>query len=92
LKNSISNIRLYVRALLNEMFVSHSDEPDLGDHVVNTNPKCKHYGSEGIVTSINSLKGDRGKTVSYACTNDGKNWSRGDVLVKTMDQIKSIDS
>ena len=70
-----------------ENFVSHSFEPIVGDKIINNNPNCKHYGSEGIVLSINSLADDVGKTVDYQCTNNGDNWASGDVLVKTMDQL-----
>jgi uncharacterized membrane protein (UPF0127 family) len=84
---SESTIRKYLRELLKEMFVSHTDEPDVGDHIVNNNPNCMHFGSEGIVLSVNSLDGDRGKTISYECTNDGEEWDPGDVLEKTMDQL-----
>ena len=80
-------IRNYIRELLRETLVSHSNEPVVGDQVVNTNPKCKHYGSEGVVLAIKSRDGDAGKTVSYRCTNDGKSWDPGEVLTKTMDQL-----
>ena len=81
-------LRKMIRRLLHESFVSHSDEPIVGDHVINNNPKCKHFGSEGIVLSINALPSDTGKTISYRCVNDGENWSLGDVLTKTPDQLK----
>ena len=90
MKNDITGIRKYVRALLSEMFISHTNEPVLGDHIVNVNPNCKHYGGEGIVTAIDELADDMGKTISYTCTNDGSNWDRGDILVKTMDQLDAF--
>ena len=80
-------LRSLIRKLLKENFVSHSDEPSVGDNIVNNNPKCKHYGSEGVVLSIDSLDGDAGKTVKYWCTNSGENWDVGEVLEKTMDQL-----
>jgi len=83
-----AKLRKVIRRLLRETFVSHSNEPLVGDHVVNSNPKCKHYGSEGIVLSIGSLDNDIGKTASYKCTNDGDSWNPGDVLEKTMDQLE----
>jgi len=73
--------------LLNESFTSHSFEPTIGDEVVNTNPGCKHFGSEGIVVNVADLPEDRGKVISYQCTNDGDNFDIGDVLEKTMDQL-----
>ena len=87
---SESKLRLWIRSILRENFVSHSDEPGVGDRVVNNNPKCKHYGSKGIVLSIDALDDDMGKTVSYKCTNDGEHWSRGDKLKKTMDQMTRL--
>ena len=76
-----------LKRIIRETFQSHTDEPRVGDHVVNNNPKCKHYGSEGVVLSIGSLDDDMGKTVAYKCTNSGDNWATGDVLEKTMDQL-----
>lgn len=72
---------------LNESFTSHSFEPAVGDEVINTNPGCKHFGSEGIVIGITDLPEDSGKVISYQCTNNGDNFSVGDVLEKTMDQL-----
>ena len=80
-------LREFVRRVLFESFVSHSFEPVRGDGVVNTNPDCTHYGSEGIVIQVKSLPDDMGKAVSYKCTNDGPAWELGDVLTKTMDQL-----
>lgn len=68
-------------------FKSHSFEPSIGDSVQNNNPKCKHYGSEGVVLKLNDLPRESGKTVEYICTNDGAEWSSGDVLTKTLDQL-----
>ena len=84
----LSSLRSSIRKMLSEgMFVSHSSEPSVGDHVVNTNPGCKHYGSEGVVLNIVTLPGDMGKGVEYKCTNSGESWASGDVLYKTMDQL-----
>lgn len=71
-------------------FQSHTWEPSLGDSVVNTNPGCKHKGSEGIVVDIIDLPQDAGKTVTYCCTNAGDNWYKGDFLTKTMDQLSPM--
>lgn len=68
-------------------FQSHTWEPSLGDVIVNTNPNCKHKGSVGIVTVVEALQGDAGKTVTYCCVNSGDNWYKGDFLTKTMDQL-----
>ena len=77
---------------IKENFVSHHDEPQVGDAIVNNNPDCKHYESEGVVIKIESLPEDKGKTASYKCTNTGDNWSKGDVLTKTMDQLTPLDN
>lgn len=68
-------------------FISHLFEPDIGDAIINRNKKCKHYGSTGNVLQVSPLKRDAGKVVKYKCTNSGKNWNKGDVLSKTMDQL-----
>ena len=79
-----------LRKIIRESFISHTFEPVEGDHVVNNNPNCKHYGSEGIVIGVKSLDGDLGKTVTYRCTNNGPQWGKGDMLEKTMDQLIPI--
>ena len=84
----MKRLKYYYKAILRENnYVSHSFEPAVGDEVKNTNPGCKHYGSEGIVVKVVELPGDMGKGVEYECTNSGDNWASGDVLVKTMDQL-----
>ena len=84
-------LRAYIRELLIEGFQSHSLEPAVGDPVVNVNPSCKHRGSEGIVLAVEDLPADQGRTASYRCTNDGPTWDIGDVLVKTLDQLTSME-
>ena len=87
-KNLEENIlRIWVRSLIKETFVSHSDEPKVGDTIINNNPGCKHYGSEGIVLDIRALAGDAGKVVKYMVSNIGPAFNPGDVLEKTMDQL-----
>jgi hypothetical protein len=83
-------LRLLVRRFLHEALTSHHDEPKIGDTVINTNPGCQHFGSEGIVLSVDTLPGDAGKTAEYQCTNGGTTWSLGDVLTKTLDQLDLI--
>jgi hypothetical protein len=75
---------------MQDTFQSHTFEPQLGDLVVNTNPGCKHAGSEGIVVDTYPLADDAGVVVCYACTNSGDTWSEGDVLEKTMDQLSPV--
>ena len=66
-----STLRKFVRSVVKENFMSHSFEPLIGDAVVNTNPGCIHYGSEGIVITIEDLPEDVGKLISYQVTNNG---------------------
>ena len=68
-------------------FQSHTNEPKIGDKIINTNIKCKHYKSEGTVIDIKSLDHDMGKIIIYKVTNNGDNYKKGMVLHKTMDQI-----
>ena len=84
--------RRQLRKIIRENFVSHSDEPSIGDVVINNNPDCKHYQSSGVVLKINALPGDRGKTAEYECRNGGDHWEVGDVLEKTLDQLVPYSS
>jgi len=79
-----------VRKLIREILQSHTLEPKLGDSVLNINPGCKHYQSQGVVQSIEDLPSDKGRIVIYVTTNAGSSWEQGDVLEKTMDQIEII--
>jgi len=84
----MKKLKRYMGIILRENnYISHSFEPDLGDSVKNTNPGCMHYGSEGTVIKIVELPNDMGKGIAYECTNCGDNWSTGDILYKTMDQL-----
>ena len=74
----------------NTNYVSHSKEPNIGDRVQNNNPSCKHFQSLGTVTSIKSLKGDKGKTITYKVENDGSTYCKGQLLNKTMDQLAPL--
>jgi len=79
-----------VRKLIREILQSHTLEPKLGDSVLNINPGCKHYQSQGVVQGIEDLPSDKGRIVIYVTTNAGSSWEQGDVLEKTMDQIEII--
>ena len=102
MKYSLKNKNLYIIILsisavllifylnaskLNKNYVSHSNEPKIGDRVQNNNPSCKHYKSVGTVKDIKSLKGDKGKTITYQVDNNGSTYSKGQTLVKTLDQL-----
>lgn len=80
-------VSLYKNMSNHSNFVSHSNEPKVGDKVKNNNPSCKHFESVGKVTSIKSLKGDAGKTITYKVENSGDTYCEGQLLNKTMDQL-----
>lgn len=61
-----------------------------GDTVKNINTACKHFGSQGIVESVDQLPNDIGYIVSYRTTNSGKTWEAGQVLKKTADQLATV--
>ena len=63
-----------------------------GMRVININPECKHYGSEGIIRDILNLTGDMGKIVLYEVINDGPTYKKGDVLKKTIDQLQPLEA
>lgn len=63
------------------------DEYENGSMVRNINPSCDHYGSEGVVESVEQLPNRMGKVVKYKVTNDGPNYKKGDILTKTKDQL-----
>jgi len=60
---------------------------ETGSMVKNINPSCYHYGSEGLVESVEELPNGMGKVVKYKVTNDGPTYKKGDVLTKTKDQL-----
>jgi hypothetical protein len=59
--------------------------------VLNINSSCKDYNSEGYVKEIKDLPDNMGKVVAYEVTNDGANFKKGDILTKTIDQIKILE-
>ena len=83
----MDTLRLYIRKILGESFVSHSFEPKVGDRVMNVNPGCVHYGSEGVVMNVDHLPSRVGKVITYVVTNNGQNYKPGKTLIKTMDQL-----
>ncbi|MAF42578.1 MAG: hypothetical protein CMI54_00220 [Parcubacteria group bacterium] len=62
-----------------------------GDKVRNVNNQCKHFRSEGVVKEVKDLPDDAGFIVGYACSNAGKNWTEGDLLFKTPDQLEKME-
>ena len=60
-----------------------------GDIIKNINPKCKHFGSQGIVKSVGEMPG-HGTIVIYTVTNNGDTYRPGMSLTKTVDQLEKI--
>ncbi len=83
-------ISLYRNMSNHSNYVSHSNEPKIGDKVKNNNPSCKHFQSVGKVTAVESLKGDSGKTITYKVENTGDTYCKGQLLNKTMDQLTNF--
>ena len=79
-------------SMIAESFLSHSEDPEVGDMVLNINPSCDHYKSAGVVLRVNILPHNTGKTAVYKCTNSGKSWKKGEVLEKTLDQIVKLET
>ena len=89
-KRSQEAARGAILEILERAFLSHTDMPKVGDAVKNTNPKCKQFGSEGVVTAIKDLPNGAGKTISYRSTNAGKKWKKGEIIEKTPDQLSPV--
>lgn len=70
-----------------EMEEDEDEDYENGSMVKNVNPSCDHYGSEGIVESVEKLPNKMGKVIKYKVTNDGPNYKKGDILIKTKDQL-----
>ena len=90
--NSIHGYLMYPKegfASEDEMDDEEDDDREYknGESVKNINPSCDHYGSEGIVESVDDLPNGMGKVVKYKVTNDGPTYKKGDILVKTKDQL-----
>ena len=74
-----------------ERLQSHTNEPNVGQHIRNINPNCKHFGSEGVVLSLGELDDDMGITATYEVSNSNDDTYRvGDILTKTLDQLELI--
>lgn len=67
------------------------NEMEAGMRVLNINASCKHYNSEGFIKEIKDLPNDMGKVVAYEVINEGANFKKGDILTKTINQIKILE-
>ena len=95
-QSKITLMEDYLFAVYNYLVYSQKEKEDkniieTGMRILNTNASCKHYNSEGIVKEIKDLPDDMGKIIAYEVINDGANFKKGDILTKTIDQIKILE-
>ena len=95
-QSKITLMEDYLFSIYNYLIYSQKAEEDknvieAGMRILNTNASCKHYNSEGIIKEIKDLPDDMGKIVAYEVINDGANFKKGDILTKTIDQIKILE-
>ncbi|NDB30128.1 hypothetical protein EB169_00620 [archaeon] len=72
--------------------IENENELQAGMRVLNVNPTCLHYGSEGLIQSINDLPDNMGKVIAYEVTNEGATYKKGDILTKTIDQLQTLEA
>ena len=95
-QSKITLMEDYLFAIYNYLVYSQKGEDnknviEAGMRILNINASCKHYNSEGIVKEIKDLPDDMGKIIAYEVINDGANFKKGDILTKTIDQIKILE-
>ena len=95
-QSKITLMEDYLFSIYNYLIYSQKAEEDknvieAGMRILNINTSCKHYNSEGIVKEIKDLPDDMGKIIAYEVINDGVNFKKGDILTKTIDQIKILE-
>lgn len=95
-QSKITLMEDYLFAVYNYLVYSQKTEEDknvieTGMRILNTNASCKHYNSEGIIKQIKDLPDNMGKIIAYEVINDGQTFKKGDILTKTIDQIKILE-
>lgn len=75
-----------------EIEKKNENELQAGMRVLNINPECQHFSSEGSIKEIKDLPDNMGKVISYEVTNDGANFKKGDILTKTIDQLQLLNA
>ena len=95
-QSKITLMEDYLFAVYNYLVYSQKEEEgkniiEAGMRILNINASCKHYNSEGIIKEIKDLPDDMGKIIAYEVINDGANFKKGDILTKTIDQIKILE-
>ena len=94
MEDYLASVHSYMIYPTDEEDLEIEDETGLseGMRIINVNPKCKHFGSEGIIKKILNLSDDMGKVVAYEVINDGPTYKKGDILKKTIDQIQPLEA
>lgn len=95
-QSKITLMEDYLFAIYNYLVYSQKGEDnknviEAGMRILNINASCKHYNSEGIVKEIKDLPDNMGKIIAYEVINDGQAFNKGDILTKTIDQIKILE-
>ena len=95
-QSKITLMEDYLFAIYNYLVYSQKGEDnknviEAGMRILNINASCQHYNSEGIVKEIKDLPDDMGKIIAYEVINDGQTFKKGDILTKTIDQIKILE-
>jgi len=95
-QSKITLMEDYLFAIYNYLVYSQKGEDnknviEAGMRILNINASCKHYNSEGIVKEIKDLPDNMGKIIAYEVINDGQTFKKGDILTKTIDQIKILE-
>ena len=95
-QSKITLMEDYLFAVYNYLVYSQKAEEDknvieAGMRILNINASCKHHNSEGIIKEIKDLPDNMGKIIAYEVINDGANFKKGDILTKTIDQIKILE-
>ena len=95
-QSKITLMEDYLFAVYNYLIYFQKAEEDknvieAGMRILNINASCKHYNSEGIIKEIKDLPDDMGKIIAYEVINDGASFKKGDILTKTIDQIKILE-
>jgi hypothetical protein len=97
-QSKITLMEDYLFAIYNYLVYSQESENEnekevmeAGMRILNINASCKHFNSEGVIKEIKDLPNNMGKIVAYEVINDGSNFKKGDILTKTIDQIKILE-
>lgn len=88
---AVYNYLVYAEKSQSSPHLQDESKIEAGMRVLNTNASCKHYNSEGFVKEVKDLPDNMGKVIAYEVINDGQTFKKGDILTKTIDQIKILE-